>query len=147
LIWSCEFLEHVDREYVPNILASFAVARAILLTHAFPGQRGHHHVNCQPSSYWIGLLEEAGFECSVPLSLKARAVTLHDSGNINHFARSGLFFLKRAEAIPTRMFSRTISFFRSRIKAWRINAGFRRSSACRHHRRRWKAVKRKRTRG
>jgi len=147
LIWSCEFLEHVDREYVPNILASFAAAKAILLTHAFPGQRGHHHVNCQPSSYWIGLLEQAGFECSVPLSLQARAVTLADSGNINHFARSGLVFLKRDKAIPVGMFSRVISSFRSRMKAWRISAGFRWSSACRHHRRRWKALKRQCKRG
>jgi SAM-dependent methyltransferase len=142
LIWSCEFLEHVDEEYVPNILTTFAAARVILLTHAFSGQRGHHHVNCRPSSYWIGLLEGTGFECSVARSLEARNVTLADAGNINHFARSGLVFVKRDESIPTGMFARIISHFRAQTKAWRINTGFRWSPACRRHRRRWKALKR-----
>jgi len=144
LIWSCEFLEHVDEQYVPNILTTFSAARVILLTHAFPGQRGHHHVNCRPSSYWIALLEGAGFECSVARSLQARTVTLADAGNINHFARSGLVFLKRNDASPTDVFSRLISQFRAQTKAWRINSGFRWSATCRHHRRRWKALKRQR---
>ena len=147
LIWSCEFLEHVERQYVPNILNTFAVARTILLTHAFPGQRGHHHVNCRPSSYWIGLLEKAGFDCNVAMSLKARRVTLADSGNINHFARSGLVFQKRAANTSENLFSRIISHIRTRAKAWRINAGFRWSGLCRQHRRRWKALKRQRNEG
>src|SRR5438876_5131672 len=102
LIWSCEFLEHVGKEYVPNILQTFAsAAKVILITHAFPErrlrqrwraglrqgwraelrqrwraglrerwraglrerpERGHHHVNCQPSSYWIRQIETLGFE-------------------------------------------------------------------------------------
>jgi SAM-dependent methyltransferase len=144
LIWSCEFLEHVNEEYVPSILTTFAAARVIFLTHAFPKQRGHHHVNCRPSSYWISLLEKAGFECSVDLSLEARTVTLADAGNINHFARSGLVFLKRNHSLPTGMFTRIVSHFRARAKALRINTGFRWSAICRRHRRRWKALKRQR---
>ena len=80
LIWSCEFLEHVEEQYLPHVLATFAHAgTALLITHAFPGKdRGHHHVNCQPTAYWIAKLEGLGFECRVDLSREARTVTLAD---------------------------------------------------------------------
>src|SRR5437773_7040616 len=87
LIWSCEFLEHVGKEYVPNILETFAHAgKVILITHAFPDrrrsrarskrrpERGHHHVNCRPSAYWIRHIEELGFECRVADTLRARTI-------------------------------------------------------------------------
>ena len=107
LIWSCEFLEHVGEEYVPNILQTFAsAAKVILITHAFPErrlrqrwragllhgwrpglrqrwraglrerpERGHHHVNCQPSSYWIRQIEALDFECRVKETRRARTIT------------------------------------------------------------------------
>src|SRR5262249_5099772 len=96
MVWSCEFLEHVDRRFVPNILQTFAHAqKLILVTHAFPGQEdGHHHVNCQPTSYWIRQMETIGFRCDAGLTRLARTVTLQDYTGVNHFARSGLVFVR-----------------------------------------------------
>jgi SAM-dependent methyltransferase len=96
LIWSCEFLEHVEPQYLPHLLATFAQAEKLaLVTHAFPGQRGHHHVNCQPSTYWIKHFETVGFDCQVGLSARARALALRGVRQPNHFARSGLAFWRR----------------------------------------------------
>lgn len=141
LVWSCEFVEHVEEAYVPNILKTFAQsARMILMTHAFPGQEdGYHHVNCRSSAYWIRRLEEVGYRCDVEQSLAARRATLADYPGINHFARSGLVFIKDEQA-------RT-SALQAAWKAFRINSGFRWSSACRRQlrdRRRQKRLARQR---
>jgi SAM-dependent methyltransferase len=147
LIWSCEFLEHVDEEHLPNILATFAHAgKMILLTHAFPErrarlrqrrERGHHHVNCQPSSYWIRHIEALGFECRVDHTLRARTITLADYPGINHFARSGLLFMRSQGRPVGRMVGLTASW-----KSWRINGGFRWSAAYRRQQRLRRVLKR-----
>jgi SAM-dependent methyltransferase len=99
MVWCSEFVEHVEERYVAHILETFRSAdRCLLLTHAFPGQRGHHHVNCQPSAYWIDLVERAGFRLSLSHTLAARGVTHADYHRLNHFGRSGLVFLPRPRA-------------------------------------------------
>ena len=139
IAWSCEFLEHVEARYVPGILATFDLAKkAVLLTHAFPGQEdGHHHVNCRPSSYWIRQLESLGFHCSIEATLEARRIALADYPGINHFARSGLVFERKPGLKPTP---------RSALSAWladrRINWGFRLSSEYRTQRSQRRAQKR-----
>jgi SAM-dependent methyltransferase len=148
LVWSCEFLEHVDEEFVPNILATFGhAAKAILVTHAFPEgrrsraqsnrrqERGHHHVNCKPTSYWIRKIESMGFECQVAGTRQARTVTLADYPGINHFARSGLLFT-RSQAEPSGPYA-------SYMKAFTINWGFKLSSAYRQQQRLRRALKRR----
>ena len=93
LIWSCEFLEHIDERYLKNVLATLLSAKSmIVITHAFPGQEGHHHVNCQPSIYWISLLRYIGFRFSLKYTLMARYITMRDHSKMNHFGRSGLVF-------------------------------------------------------
>lgn len=57
LIWCVEFVEHIEARYIPHFLATFRAGRVLFLTHALPGQGGHHHVNEQPAEYWIKLLE------------------------------------------------------------------------------------------
>ena len=61
LIWCVEFVEHVERQYQDNYLATFAAGRVLFLTAAYPGQGGHHHVNEQPQQYWIDLLTSRGW--------------------------------------------------------------------------------------
>jgi SAM-dependent methyltransferase len=145
LIWSCEFLEHVDRAYVPNILATFAhAAKMILITHAFPGQDGHHHVNCQTPAYWIGLIEPLGFRCDVHLSREARAITLQDRPRVNHFGRSGLVFVRTAQAgiaRPTGL-AALPAYLSMHLRAWRIHQGFRWSRVYRQHVGAYKAARR-----
>ena len=143
LVWSCEFLEHVDRAYLPNILQTFdAAAKAIFVTHAFPGQEvGHHHVNCQPSHYWIRHIESLGFTCDVQATLEARTATLDDYHGINHFARSGLVFVRSSPAAGHGQ--RPLGGLATAwLKDRRINLGFKFSDAYRSQKRRRRKLKR-----
>jgi SAM-dependent methyltransferase len=144
MIWSCEFLEHVKPEFVPNVLKTLSRAsKVILITHAFPGQEdGHHHVNCRPSSYWIRRIEAVGFQCLVRGTRKSRAVTLADYPGINHFARSGLLFVRTAETRPGDFHIGVGSLVPAQVKSLRINWGFRWSAAYRRQRRERRALKR-----
>lgn len=93
LVWCCEFVEHVEEQSVPNFLATFRAARMVAMTHADPGQPGHHHVNCQPAEYWIGAMAAAGFRYDETLTWQARGLAALNRNPINHFARSGLAFV------------------------------------------------------
>ncbi len=53
--WSVEFLEHVEEKYLTNFMPIFTKCRYVFVTHATPGQPGHHHVNCQDRDYWIAV--------------------------------------------------------------------------------------------
>lgn len=140
LVWSCEFVEHVDEEFLPHILSTFALSRKVVaITHAFPGQEsGHHHVNCRPSRYWIDHIERLGFTCLVGGTRQARQVTLADHHRINHFARGGLLFVR---TVPSS--SAAASPWQSWWKATQINWGFRLSSAYRQQWRTYRQQKRK----
>jgi SAM-dependent methyltransferase len=146
LVWSCEFLEHVESRYEANILATFAhAAKAILVTHAFPRQTaGHHHVNCRPSAYWIRRIEALGFTCHVPLTLEARGVTLRDFPGINHFARSGLVFVRAGSQPPAGFLQRYAQAWTAGIKACRIHGCWRWSRAYLGQKRRLRRLKRQR---
>lgn len=62
IVWSVEFVEHVDELYLDNVLDALCRAqKAICMTHALPGKKGYHHVNCQSSEYWINHLSSKGF--------------------------------------------------------------------------------------
>lgn len=63
--WSVEFVEHVDKEFMPNFLETFKCCKYVTMTHALPGQPGHHHVNCMPIEYWCGVMEAIGFKMLV----------------------------------------------------------------------------------
>lgn len=59
--WSCEFLEHVAEQYMDNYMDTFRKCKRVVVTHAFPGQGGHHHVNEQDSNYWFQQFGRRGF--------------------------------------------------------------------------------------
>lgn len=92
LVWMCEFVEHVDEEYVHNILSCVQAGKIVLMTHAFPGQGGHHHVNCREAEYWKGFMTAAGFGFSQGLTDKTREVAAKNPSPWNHYFRSGLAF-------------------------------------------------------
>lgn len=73
LVWSCEFVEHVEEEYVPNFLAAFSLAPLVMMTHATPGQPGWHHVNCQKGDYWEHAMSLIGYELDEELTAVTRA--------------------------------------------------------------------------
>ena len=94
LVWSCEFVEHVEEQYVPNFLRTFKAAKIVTMTHAEPGQPGWHHVNCQTADYWRGAMTACGYSLDLSLTKKTRELALLSNNPINHYARSGLAFVR-----------------------------------------------------
>jgi SAM-dependent methyltransferase len=90
LVWSCEVAEHIDPEKVDNFLDTLANGRAVAMTHAMPDQRGWHHVNCQPSEYWVERMVKRGYRHDWDLTIAWRRVAAED-GHV-YFTRSGLVF-------------------------------------------------------
>lgn len=90
MIWSCEFVEHVDPKYLNNFLKTFkSINKYIFMTHAQPGQKGWHHVNCKSDEYWIKILSKIGVRFDPELTRIARALAQR-----GYFAKSGLVFVK-----------------------------------------------------
>jgi hypothetical protein len=50
---------------MPNFLETFKHCKYVAMTHALPGQPGHHHVNCMNAEYWFGAMEAIGFSLMV----------------------------------------------------------------------------------
>lgn len=61
MVWSAEFVEHVEEKFIPNFMPAFRLGRYACITHAEPGQAGFNHVNCQTSSYWVKVFRKYGF--------------------------------------------------------------------------------------
>lgn len=61
LAWSVEFLEHVEEAYQDNYMYTFGCCEYAFVTAAQPGQKGWHHVNCQPKEYWVEIFGKYGF--------------------------------------------------------------------------------------
>lgn len=91
LVWCCEFVEHVEERFSDNFLETFALAKTVAMTHAVPGQEGHHHVNCQPAIYWINRMQSAGWTYQEKLSLFTRRLAGH-----GFYHGSGLVFTRES---------------------------------------------------
>jgi len=96
LAWCVEFLEHVEEKFIPNFMPAFQCARWAIITHALPGEVGHHHVNCQPSEYWIEQFSHYQFEYSAELTSQIR---LQSSMKRDFVRRRGLFFVNQSPTI------------------------------------------------
>ena len=94
LCWCCEFVEHVGEEYVDNFLSTFAFCKYVAMTHAVPGQGGHHHVNCQPKEYWIENMSRYGFEYDDEFTNELKEIAKTEGDYSPHFVSTGLFFKK-----------------------------------------------------
>lgn len=98
LVWSCEFVEHVDEIFLHNFMETFKSGKYVAMTYAYPGQGGHHHVNEQPESYWIDVMKKNGFEYLENTTKELRKISLIDAEKYNsqygdnHFSNRGLFF-------------------------------------------------------
>ena len=62
------------------------------MTHAVPGQAGHHHVNCQPSDYWIDLIAQRGYSLSEDNDVFIEISRTNHTWN--YFSRTGLVFVR-----------------------------------------------------
>jgi len=92
LCWCCEFVEHVEEKYRDNFLSTFAFCKYVAMTHAIPGQGGHHHVNCQPKEYWIEHMSRYGFEYDEDFTNQLKEIAETEGDYSPHFASTGLFF-------------------------------------------------------
>jgi SAM-dependent methyltransferase len=93
LVWSCEFVEHVEEQYLPNFLATFEAARRyVMITYAEPGQGGWHHVNCQTANYWISVMDRIDFRFDEELTQLSRGVA-----EPGHYRDKGLVFERRPD--------------------------------------------------
>jgi len=95
LVWCCEVVEHVEPRFVGNVVLTLAgnCARYLAMTHALPGQKGFHHVNCQPPDYWIGMLESAGMTFRRDLTEELRGIVASHNPQA-FFVQSGLVFVR-----------------------------------------------------
>jgi SAM-dependent methyltransferase len=101
LVFSVEFVEHVEEQYMKNYLPCFDSGKYIIMTFAGPNQPGHHHVNCQPKQYWVDTFERRGFifdeEYTNTLKEKAKLDRMQFCPTFdgNHFEHRGLFFRRQ----------------------------------------------------
>lgn len=93
LVHCCEVVEHVEERFLPHLLSTLANGRVIALTHAVPGQGGHHHVNCQPANYWIEHIEAIGYRHLPEASAEGRA-RITAEGHWTYFVATGLIFIR-----------------------------------------------------
>lgn len=92
LVLCVEVVEHVHPDHLEALLATLTNAPVIVMTHALPGQRGHHHVNLQPPDYWVGLLDARGYRPAIDIP-HLRAIARAERED-SFFAQTGLVFLK-----------------------------------------------------
>lgn len=92
LVWTCEFVEHVEERFATNLAPALSQGKLLMMTHAFPGQLGHHHVNCREAEYWKGFMAGHGFKFSQGMTTKTREIAAKNDDEYNHYLRSGLAF-------------------------------------------------------
>tara|TARA_B110000503_G_scaffold65910_1_gene103463 strand:- start:4039 stop:4593 length:555 start_codon:yes stop_codon:yes gene_type:complete len=97
MAWSCEFVEHVSEEYIPNYLPDFQRAKYVVMT--FSEKGGHHHVNIKPKEYWIEIFNSYGFiydkEATNNIKLASTMNTTGKFTNKQYVKANGLFFYKK----------------------------------------------------
>lgn len=94
LCWCCEVVEHIEEQYLPNLLSTISKAQTVLMTHAGPGQEGHHHVNCRISEYWRGAMAAIGYRYDQILTAHTRGRASSNKSPYNHYIRSGTAFVR-----------------------------------------------------
>jgi SAM-dependent methyltransferase len=94
LVHCCEVVEHIEEIYLDNLLETLANGAVIAMTHALPGQPGHHHVNCQTADYWIEKLQPFGYEF-LPRQTQMGKERIEAAGSWTYFIQSGLILRRR----------------------------------------------------
>jgi SAM-dependent methyltransferase len=95
--WSCEFVEHVEKNCMQNFFETFKKCKYLAITYAYPGQGGHHHVNEQPEQFWLNEISKIGFTYDAETTAELREIAkqdceVHSPFYTSHFINRGLFF-------------------------------------------------------
>ena len=91
LVHCQEVVEHIEEAYLDNLLASLCCGKFILMTNALPGQGGYHHVNEQPSEYWISHLMQRG--CTLLGWDTRRIRELAGREGASYLSKTGMLFV------------------------------------------------------
>jgi len=93
LVNCIEVVEHVDELYLDNLLTTLSSGKYIFMTHGVPGQEGHHHVNCQPTEYWINHLSKRGY---VELTTESETIrNIAKTTKAKHLRDTSLLFVRK----------------------------------------------------
>lgn len=95
--WSVEFAEHVDEKYIDNFFEVYAKCKYLIFSSPKKGTPGHHHVNCQNSTYWIKYFKKYGFILDKKETNFIRKISImnnHKAPSKNFIKINGLFFKK-----------------------------------------------------
>lgn len=91
--WSCEFVEHVYEEYIPNYAQAMQQCKYLIMTYSPVGHTGHHHVNCNTQEYWIEQLNKYGFVLDSTLTTEMRqASTMGKKRKHQFINQTGMLF-------------------------------------------------------
>jgi|14_taG_2_1085336.scaffolds.fasta_scaffold11628_4 hypothetical protein len=90
--WSCEFVEHVEEEYIPNFMKCFTYCKFVAITHALPNTPGHHHVNCQKPDYWKEVFNDYGLNFNKSLTNDCREKSTMKR---DFFRKNGMVFVNK----------------------------------------------------
>ena len=90
LVHCHELVEHIEPACLDHLLSSMLSGRIIVMTHAVPGQPGHHHVNLQPQAYWVSQFERRGAVLLEEDSRRIRELARRDQAP--YMAATGLVF-------------------------------------------------------
>lgn len=102
VVWCSEVAEHIEDKYVDKLLLTLTQAKkAVVMSHAWPGQGGYRHVNCRSTSYWVNQFRKYGWELDRAATVESIAAARRDADGkpVNHWERNGLVFVpgKRKE--------------------------------------------------
>lgn len=93
LVHCQEVVEHIDQEYVQNLIDTLKCGHYICMTHAVPYQGGHHHVNCQPTEYWIDIMKKNNCYLLSEDTERVREIASRDKSG--YLVSTGLVFCNR----------------------------------------------------
>lgn len=91
MVHCVEMVEHLEEQYIENLLDTLCNGRIIVMTNAVPGQGGYHHVNEQPTQYWIDHLARRGCSVSKDDTERVRRLAAHEGGL--YLATTGLVMI------------------------------------------------------
>ena len=92
VVWSTEFLEHVEQKYMPNYMPLFQLGKIIVVTAAKPGTPGHHHVNCQPLDYWKNEFKKYDLSHEEDLTFWLKSISTMRK---DFYKKTGMVFIKK----------------------------------------------------
>jgi hypothetical protein len=92
LVYCQEVVEHLEERYLDHLLDTLACGQFILMTHAIPGQGGHHHEHCREPDYWLEQLGKRGYVLQLADTQRIRK--LAEKENCPYMASTGLLLAR-----------------------------------------------------